>query len=386
MKHRSLSILAFLILLLPVACSDKIEPGTTTGLSPVVKNVRVATAQITDQPVVYEAVGTVQAGIKSQLAGKLLGTVEEVLVREGDQVKQGDTLVIIDQRQVNAGLRKAEATLSEAKKALAASTSNRDAARASEELAHATYKRYLKLRSDDSVSVQEFDEVEASYRQAKAALGHAEAMAEAAVARVKQTEAALATADLARKDAVINAPHDGIITRKMVDKGDLAKPGMPLLSLETTQGFCVDVILPETYIDYVEPHQKVSVSVPALKTGPLEGIVCTIVPSADPRSRSFVAKVTLPIDRRVRSGLFARVQVPTGHSSKLLIPQKAVVVRGQLTGFYMVDSESRAHFRLVRLGKTFGSFVEVLSGLKEGDHYVLEPTPRLLDGARVEAS
>jgi multidrug efflux pump subunit AcrA (membrane-fusion protein) len=386
MKHRFLSLFALFVLFSPVACGDKIEPGTTTQSPPVVKDVPVATAQMTDQPIIYEAVGTVRAGIRSNLASKLLGTIEAIHVREGDRVKQGDTLVLIDQRQVNAALRMAEASLSEAKKALTAAISASDAARASEKLALATYERYLNLKKDDSISAQEFDEIEARYGQAKAALGQADAMIEAATARIKQAEAALATARVNRKDAVITAPHDGIITGKMVDKGDLAKPGTPLLTLETTRGFCVDVVLPETYIDYVQPRQKVSVKVPALKTGPLEGNVCTIVPSADPRSRSFIVKINLPIDRKVMSGLFARAEIPMGHSKKLLIPQEAVVTRGQLTGLYLVDSESMAHFRLIRLGKTFGDSVEVLSGLKQGDRYVVEPTPKLQDGVKVEVS
>ena len=386
MLNRCLSLFALFWLFFPLACSDKIEPGTTTESPPVLKDTPVATAQITDQPTIYEAVGTVQAGIRSNLASKLLGTVEAIHVREGDRVKQGETLLVIDQRQVNAGLRKAGASLAEAEKGLAAAISNSESARASEKLALATYERYLNLKRDDSVSVQEFDEVEARYRQARAALGQADAMVEAATARIKQAEATLATARVNKEDAVITAPHDGIITEKMVDKGDLAKPGTPLLALETTRGFCVDVVLPEKYIDYVEPGQKVSVKVPALKTGPLEGNVCTIVPSADPRSRSFIVKVNLPIHRRVRSGLFARVEIPIGHSKKLLIDQEGVVTRGQLTGLYLVDSEGIARFRLIRLGKTIGVSVEVLSGLKEGDRYVVKPTPKLQGGDRVEVS
>ncbi len=386
MKHLLLSLFALFMLFFPLACGDKIEPGTTTESHPVVKDVPVATAQMTDQPIIYEAVGTVQAGIRSNLSSKLLGTIEAVHVREGDRVKQGDILVLIDQRQVNAGLREAEAGLSEAKKGLTAAISASDAARVSEKLALATYERYLNLKKDDSISAQEFDEVEARYGQAKAAVGQAEAMIEAATARIKRAEAALATARVNRKDAVITAPHDGIITGKMVDKGDLAKPGTPLLALETTHGFCVDVVMPETYIDYVQPRQKVSVKVPALKTGPLEGNVCTIVPSADPKSRSFIVKINLPIDRKVRSGLFARAEIPMGHTKKLLIPQKGVVTRGQLTGLYLLDSESIVHFRLIRLGKTFGDSVEVLSGLKQGDRYVVEPTPKLQDGVKVEVS
>jgi RND family efflux transporter MFP subunit len=387
MQNRFLpSLICLFVILLPFACGEKTEPGRTSQSPSVVKGVPVATARIADQPLIYEAVGTVQAGIKTSLASKLLGTIEAIQVREGDHVKKGDTLVLIDQREVNAGLRRAEAGLAEAKKGLAAAKSNSDAARASEKLALATYKRYLNLKRDDSVSVQEFDEVEGRYRQAKAGLKQAEAMVEAANARINQAEAALATARISKKDAVVTAPHDGIITAKVVDEGDLAKPGTPLLTLETTRGFCVDAILPETYIDYVASRQKVSVEVPALKTGLLEGNICTIVPSADVRSRSFIVKIKLPIDKKVKSGLFARAYIPVGHSRKLQIAQKAVVTRGQLTGLYLVDSDNIAHFCLIRIGKTFGDSVEVLSGLKEGARYVVAPPPALSDGARVEVA
>jgi len=301
-------------------------------------------------------------------------------------VKQGDRLIILDQRQVKAGVNKAKAGLSEAKKALAAAVSARDAARAEKELAFTTYERYRNLRKKKLVSVQAFDEIDARYRQTKAALERAEAMIEAASARVNQAQADLASVRVTSKDAVITAPHDGIITKKFVDKGDLARPGTPLLALETTRGFCVDTVLPETYIAYVEPRQKVAVTIPAMKNASFEGNVCTIVPSADEKSRSFIVKINLPVDRTVKSGLFARVRIPLGHSRKLLIPRKAVINRGQLTGLYLVDSKNIAHFRLIRLGKTFGDSVEVLAGLKEGDLYVQGAPPRLEDGARVEVA
>ena len=375
-----------LLVLFASNCGEKIEPGTSTQTPPVIKNVKVQTARMTEQPVFYEAVGTVRAGIKSNLDSKLLGTIEDIRVREGDRVKKGDTLLIIDQRQVKAGVRQAEAGLSEAKEALAAAISGQNAAKAEEELALTTYKRYLTLKEKKLVSVQAFDEVEARYLQAKAATKKALAMVDAANARVRQAEAALSAVQVTRKDAVITAPYDGIISGKMVDEGDLAKPGSPLLVLETIRGFCVDMILPETYIDYVQARQKVTVKVPALQTGPLEGTVCTIVPSADQRSRSFLVKINLPIDLNVRSGMFARVLIPTGHSSKVLINKEAVVHRGQLTGLYIINSQNIAHFRLLRLGKTFGDSIEVLSGLKEGDRYVKTLPPKISDGARVEVA
>ena len=383
MKQLLTRLLPILLLIFLLSCSDKIEPGTTKGSHPVIRDVSVATAHITEQPHFYDAVGTVRAGISSNLASKLLGTIEAMKVREGDHVKKGDVLVVIDQRQVKADVRKAEAGLSAAKKTLASVTSSRDAARAEEKLALATYKRYKQLIEKNMVSLQVFEEVETRYSKAKASSAKAEALMDAANARVKQAEAILAAVGVTRKDAVITAPHDGIITGKFVDKGDLASPGTDLLTLETTRGFCVDMVLPETYIDYVKPLQTVLVRVPALKTGPLEGTVCTIVPSGDPRSRSFIVKINLPIDKAVRSGMFARVQIPTVYSKTLTIDRKSVVSRGQLTGIYLLDSNNIARFRLIRLGKVYGDDVEVLSGLKEGDRYAKEPPPTLSDGARV---
>ncbi|MCD4716551.1 MAG: efflux RND transporter periplasmic adaptor subunit [Desulfobacterales bacterium] len=279
------------------ACSDTIEPGTAKKAPPVVKGVTVATARMTDQPVIYEAVGSVLAGISSKLSSKLLGTVESIRVREGDRVKKGEALIILDQRQVKAQGRMAEAGLAEAGKGLTAAISAREAAASQKKLSFSTYERYRDLKKQAMVSAQIFEEKEAGYKQAEAALERAGAMVAAARARVKQAEANLAAVSVTRKDAVIVAPHDGIITAKLVDKGDLASPGTPLLTIETTRGFCVDMLPPETYIGYVEPRQKVLVEVPALKTGPLEGNVCTIVPSADKKSRSLIFKINLPIER-----------------------------------------------------------------------------------------
>jgi multidrug efflux pump subunit AcrA (membrane-fusion protein) len=382
MKNRLVWL--FPLLFLQAGCGEKIEPGTTSQTAPVVKNVVVETAAIKEYPVLYEAVGTVQAGATVNLASKLMGTVEKVKVREGDQVKPGDVLVVIDQRQVDAGYRHAEANLLEAKKVLDAGMSSREAALAAERLARATYDRYLNLRKEDSVSAQEFDEVEARYREAKAAMKRAEAVVETASAGIHKAQAGLASASVTRKDAVIVAPNDGVITSKLVDEGDLATPGMPLLAMDTTHGYRVDAILPENYFQELTPGQSVRVTIPAFREEAVPGTLRTIVPAADQRSRSFLIKVTLPQDLAVKSGMFARVEVPLGRTAKMLIPPKAVIHRGQLTALFVLKEQDIARFRLIRLGKTSEEGVEVLSGLETGERFVAEPVPELRDGARVE--
>ncbi len=373
------------VVFLFTGCGDKIGPGTT-GSGPVSSmKAAVAVADVSTQPFVYEAVGTITAQAVSTLSSKIMGTVRAVNVREGDSVKQGDVLVILDKRQVEAGLRQSEAGLSEARKAAAAADSARNAAEAGAKLAEATYKRYLKLIKEESATRQEFDEVEARHRQAQAALAQAEAMLSAARSRVQQAEAGVSSAGISEKDATLLAPYDGIVTGKMINAGDLASPGTPLLTLEKSGGFQAELVIPEHHIEAVRVGQSMEISIPAQAGSPLiTGVVETISPMADARSRSFTAKVLLPETPLLRSGMFARVNIPVGEGGMLLIPDSAMVTQGQLTGYFLVDDGSIARFRLMRTGRTFGDRIEIISGMKPGTRYVVSPPAGLKNGVKVE--
>lgn len=364
-------VFIFTAVLIFAGCGDKIEPGNVE--SPKKERVKapVASVKIISRPFFYESVGTVSAKIVSTISSKLMGTVREVFVREGDRVNKGDRLANIDDRQTAAMLRQAKAALAEARRA-------ETAASAGAELARTTYSRYQNLMKDGSASPQEFDEVKSRYQQAQAGLA-------AAKQRVKQAEAGLSSAVVSAKDAVILAPYDGTIRAKMIDVGDLASPGKPLFTLETTGNYIVDLVLPEQYIHTVDLNQEVTVTVSALNNKVFTGKVLEIFPAADAKSRSFLVKVSIPADKALRSGMFARVSIPIGKAGLILIPRTAVIHTGQLTGVYIVDDTQTAKFRLIRTGRIFGESIEVLSGLKEGDRYVTVPPPNLNNNMTVEA-
>jgi len=376
--------LAFLILF-PFGCGDKIEPGNEKRSEVPIVKVPLAIARLTTQPLSYEAVGTVRPVTTSTLSSKLMGTVKEIRVQEGDRVNQGQTLVVIDKRNITAQLRQAQAALDEARQAEAAAASTRDAAVAGAQLARATYERYLKLIEEDSASRQEFDEVEARHRQAQASLKQVEQMLAAARYRVQQAAAAVSAAGVASDDAAILAPYDGIVTAKLSEVGDLATAGTPFFTLESMGGYRVDVVLPEAYFSAVRLNQSVMIRIPSLGDQPLQGSVETIVPVADQRSRSFLVKIRLPVDGAAKSGMFARVVIRTGEERIMLIPASAVVPQGQLTGIFIVDDNQIARFRLIRAGRRFDDAVEIITGLNEGQRFVLSPPPALVDGAHVEA-
>ena len=358
-----------------IGCGEKIEPGTSEPAPGPAVRVTLATAEASSQPFVYEALGTVTARTASTLSSKIMGTIKAVNVQEGDSVKHGDVLVLIDKRQVTAQLKQAEAVLAEAQKAEAAAASARNVAKAGAQLAEATYNRYQRLIQEESATRQEFEEVEARYRQAQASLAQAEAMVAAARSRVEQVKAAVAASKVTQKDATILAPYGGTVTAKMVEVGDLASPGTPLLSIEKAGVYQVELVLPEHHIHAVRIDQKLDVTISAVEGLQLPGIVKTIAPSADQKSRSFAIKVVLPENQQIRSGMFARVTIPIGEGGMILVPRSALINQGQLTGFFLVDEKNIARFRLIRIGRVFGDRLEIISGLKPGTRYVTTPPP-----------
>jgi multidrug efflux pump subunit AcrA (membrane-fusion protein) len=385
MRAKLLLFLFFFIVLPWVNGCGEIGPGTVEKSSGRTARVEVAMVKPTTHPEIYEAMGTVLAQTTSILSSKLMGTVRSILVEEGQPVKAGQPLVLLDQRQVSAQLQQAEAALSEARKAEKAAASAQESARAAAELAHLNYDRYVLMLREEAVTPQEFDTVAARHRQAQAALTQAGSMVAAARSRVQQARAAVAAASVTHKDAVINAAYDGVMVDKLVEVGDLAAPGTPLVKIERTGNYRVDLELPEGHILSVRIGDTVAVRVPGLIDEPLDGIVATIVPAADTKSRSFLVKVRLPDAANLRSGVFARVAVPIGTGRLILVPTSAVVHEGQLTGIYIVDPDQIARFRLIRTGKSLGNTIEVLSGLQEGARFVVTPPPGFSDGTKVEA-
>ena len=383
-KCISKAFLSVALILFLWGCGEKIQPGNRSAASAPAVKAKTAVADMSGQAVVYEAVGTVTARTKAVLSAKIMGTVTAVHVRESDRVTEGQLLLEIDPRTVSAQRKQAEAGLAEAKKAFEAAVAARDSAASMAELARATYDRYVNLMKNESASKQEFDEVAARHRQAEAGLNQAKAMVEAVAEKVRQAEAAVAASRVMDGDSHITAPYEGVITQRFVDPGSLAAPGAPLLAIRAVSGHRVDLTLPEHLTPLVKPGLSVALTIPALPQPQITGTVMTIVPFSDSASRSFVAQVDIPAVSGLQEGQYARGRLEIGKAERLMIPANALIRRGQLTGVYWIDSERKARFRLVRTGSIEGADIEILSGLKPGDRYILEPDARIVDGAPVE--
>ena len=351
------------------SCSTEQQAKAPT--QETVRNISVLAVQQANMPDLLEAVGTVRAAQTSDVASQMMGNIVEIRAHEGDRVQRGQVLAVIDDSQPRAALDRATAADLAAQQQLVGADS--DLA-----LAESTLKRYQTLFEKKSVSPQEFDEVKA--RQ-QAALSRRD-MAKAGQA---QAQAALSQARTSQDYTRIRAPFDGLVTEKKADSGTLASPGMPIFTVEDVQRYRLEATVNESDLRYVRAGQQVSVAIDALDNTGLNGKVVQIVPAADSASRTFLVKIELPADTRLRSGLFGRAQFSRGDRLALLIPRSAVVERGQLQGIYVLDQNKVAGLRYVTLGKPSGAEVEVLAGLQDGERLVAKPGAVDLNGKRIEA-
>ncbi|MCC6795936.1 MAG: efflux RND transporter periplasmic adaptor subunit [Candidatus Hydrogenedentes bacterium] len=360
---------------------------------------KVSTASLASTPRTREAVGTVRSATTSAIQSKVMGHVVAVLVKAGDVVEANAVLAELDARDATAlvksaesALRVAERGLDEATKGVAAVQSAAQAAEAQRDLASTTFDRQSKLLAEKAISKQVFDEAAAAAKSAAAEarmrieeVAAVLAKREQANAAVEQARAALDAANVTLSYTRVTAPFAGIVATKTVDVGDLAAPGMTLFSLEDRSAYRLEASVDETSAASVHVNDTVQVAIDGLGDTPMDGTVSEIFPAADPSSRTSMVKIALPADDRLRSGQFGRARFPSADAAGLAVPRTAVVSRGQLEGVYALNTESIATLRLVKTGKIFGDTVEILSGLREGDRYVAEVTPEVVDGVRIDA-
>ena len=369
-KNHAIEVLCALIVV-----SSGVLAGCTNSRREVsvppetVSDVSVIVAQKTTVRDWVEAVGTVRATQTSQVSSQVMSNIVEIRAHEGDRVQSGQVLAILDDAQSRSGTDQAMAAVTAAEKELSAADS--DLA-----LAGATLKRYQELYEKKSVSPQEFDEIKARYQSAEAHRDMAQAGQAQATAGLTQARTALGYTR-------IRAPFAGVVTEKRADAGMLASPGTPIFTIEDTQRYRLEVTVDESELGVVRIEQVSPVTIDALRNAQLSGKVVEIVPAADPASRSFLVKVELPADSRLRSGLFGRARFPSGERPALLIPQASVVEHGQLQGIYVLDANQIASLRYVSLGQSAGEQIEVLSGLQGGEKLVAAPGDRELSGKRI---
>ena len=338
-KFSRLTLVAVVIL---AGCGKHEEEGAGPAASSLA--VPVVVAPVSVQPLwdEEEVVGNVEAAQRAVLSAKVTGVIDAVKVAPGARVQRGTVLATIDAREIKARL---------------------DSAMAAQDQAQKDFARIERLLQSGSSTRQEFD---------------------AATTRLRTADASLVEARTMLQYTGITAPFDGVVTRKLIEVGDLATPGKPLLEMENSSLLRFECEIPEALLDRVNMGSELPVRVDAAGAE-LNGKISEIAPSASAGSRTFLVKLDLPAAEKLRAGQFGRVRVPVRERPALLVAESAVVRRGQIESVFVVE-EGKARLRLVKSGRQMNGKIEILSGLSGGESVVVRDAHLLTDGVSVEAA
>ncbi len=344
--------------------SQKVRtPETHTAPTSAPVRVALATAERAEVPVLAVAVGTVRSRRQTEIAARVLAEVKEVRRQPGDEVAPGETLIVLDSRDLAAKVEGAEANLASVQE--------------SREEAKVEFERTRNLFAKEAATRQELD-------IARFRLSGLDAQAVAA-------RKALEEARIQLGHATIAAPFGGLVFEKRADPGDLASPGKPLLGLYDPRELRLEASIEERLLSTLKVRDRIEVSFDALGKV-VEGQVSEVVPAVDPSTRTGTVKVDLPGIPGLCPGMFGRARVPIARRAAVQVPRGALVRRGQLEFvFTAIEDEKRVRLTLVRSGLVIPApsegtaKVEVLSGLDPGARVVASGAGDLRDGDPIEA-
>ncbi|MFH2064203.1 MAG: efflux RND transporter periplasmic adaptor subunit [Pseudomonadota bacterium] len=350
------------LLFLCVACQDKIDPETSVAFpadnTGPGKTAAAAVRTVTDW---YGAVGTIRPRTEAGIQAQITAQVTEVKVRSGDNVQKGQVLASLDNRQFLSRLDQARESL---KSSEAGERQARQAvvgAEAAHAEARSAFQRTKKYYESQAATSQDLEQAESAYLQAEAGLQQARQALSGAEAMIRQARQVVNEAEIALGYTVIKAPEDGEILQRMIDPGDLALPGKPLIVMRTSGLLRLEAYVREGLIDKVKPGVELDVDITTLQHR-VRAVVEEIVPYADPQTRTFLVKASLPHADGLYPGMFGKLLIPVKEHPAVIIPREAVRQVGQLELVWVQDKKSWKN-RYVKTGQWINNDVEILSGL-----------------------
>ena len=359
MKKYSLLLIALTSVFMLNSCGkDRKETADNASAIPV----KMSGNTTSTNPSFVTASGKIEAENSANVSTRMMGYVTKVHVKVGQKVNAGQLLVSINntdlqakKAQVDASILQATAAFNNAKK---------------------DFERFTALFNQQSASQKELDDITSRYEMAKAGLEAAKQMRNEVVAQFGYSN--------------ITAPFSGEVTNTFVKEGDMANPGMPLVSIEGASRLQVTAMVSESDIANIQNGMAVKVLVKSINKT-VTGKVTELSSSAKNTGGQYLVKINLTqTDKAILSGMFVNVQFPVANKTqtttttdKVLVPESALVKQGQLTGIYTVGNGNKAILRWLRIGKTFGNQVEVLSGLSANESYIVSAEGKLFNGAKI---
>jgi len=343
------------------SCSNASKENSSSKTAPITV---VVGYPYSDQSSNIEVSGKVEAKQVANISTKLMGYITKIYVKVGDHVGNGQLLATIESQDIQAKKAQTKAVVSEAEAAYIN--------------AEKDYERFQQLYNQQSASTKELENMRLQYTSAKSRLEAAKQVRNEVSAMLTYTQ--------------LRAPFAGTVTQKLADQGSMASPGIPILTVEQNGEFQVKSILPEASIASIKKGDVVTVSIKsASKTfrAKIDELSTSSLYSGG--QYEMLVNVPSPEKSNLFSGQYANVTIEgkSATASKqanalILIPESSIIRKDQLTGVYAVSTNGTALLRWIRLGKSYGSNVEVLSGVTANEKIIVQSDGKLYNGALVK--
>jgi len=325
--------------------------------------VNVQTVHRNTKPIDLVIPGSVQAFQATTLYARSNGYLGKWLVDIGDDVKQGQTLAVIETPDLDQQLRQAQGNLNQAK--------------ANAQIAHDTAVRWQQLYAQKVVSAQDNDQQQSNYRAANAA----QSAAQASVNQLQQ---------LVAFNQII-APFSGRITNRYLDVGALVTQGSgaagtAIYDLAQTDPLRIYVYVPQSEAPMIHVGSTAKLLVRERPGTQFTATVTRTAGAIDPTSRTLLTELQIPNkDGALYAGMYADVQFGLSDEANSPIIASANAFMFRVAGpQVVVVRDGKTYWQNIQVGRDYGTEIEVLSGLKDGDQVVLNPTDDLQDGMQVK--
>lgn len=357
-KIISLATVLFGLTLFTHCSSDEVKPVGFNG-EPV--NVTLSSTTENTAGNFASVSGKLVSKNSVNVSTRMMGYITSMPVRVGQSVKAGQLLVSVSSSDIQAKGGQADAQIMQAQAAF-------DAAKKD-------YERFQNLFNSQSASQKELDDMKARYDMASANLQAAKQMKNEVNAQYQYTH--------------ISAPVSGVVTAKFAEQGDLANPGMPLLTIESPSVLQAQVMVSESLITLIETGMEAQIFIKS-SGREISGKVAEISQSSANTGGQYLVKINIDQSEGLLPGMFVNAVFPVEISIKnssetagIMVPKSALVKKGQLTGIYTVSSQNTAVLRWLKLGKETATEVEVLSGLNAAETYIKSAEGKLYNGAKL---
>lgn len=400
--------LAIIFSLVVSGCGNRQNAAVSTEKEKIVP-VKVAIAQQENLPEYRTFPGKIAALNEMSIVPKMGGKVEQILVKEGDSVKAGQTIIMLEQKDVLSQVNQAQAAYEAAMTQLnnlkngqlpqqiAQLEAAVSQAEANFNNAEKNYERMKTLLDEEAITQQQFEAAELQYKVAKEQYESAKTQLELtkektapgsidlASAQVKQAEAALSAAKTALDNCVITSPVNGVIGSITAKVGQLVAAGYSVATVGDLNTIEIQINVTEDKVTGLKVGQEAEISSDALGDTTLKGKVVSVSPFKDARTQVYPVKVQAPNENNIlKSGMFARVKLTVElHENVVTVPEDAIVYYNGTSTIYTIENDVAKALNVevgpVSMGKTI-----IKSGLEPGAEIIVEGQEFVTDGMKVK--